>query len=893
MRRVRAGALPKLAAAVLPLALVPSRLPAGSDPRPNVIVLLVEGLRSFPAPELPTPNLDRLSRLGRRFDRAYSVYPRPDLGRAAVLTGQPPSAWDGEPRKLGALPSLPGMLAAHGYATARVGRLLGAPLEEQLRWGSFREAPGDADVIRAVVSLAEESRERPFLIVAGLNPAPPPARDIEERLATVPPLVPAAISQLPRIAMAAAPAARPDQSEQPPPRPDEQRRHLEAVARARLASLDASLEMLFRSLDRLELWSHTIVVLTSDHVPATGEHGLLERPDTLFESTLRVPLVIAAPGLSHPGVPSAGLVETLDIVPTLLELSGLPLPDLPGTSLVPLLRDPSGAVRSAVVSEAMRSVEPLGRSIRSDRYRFSEWPDGSQELYDYESDPHEWRNLAVLPGHEELVERLRQQLGAPPAPPVPRLPAVPRARNVLLLVFDDLSVRLGTYGYPLHTPNIDRLARMGRRFDRAYAQAPSCSPSRTSFLTGLRPERTGIWSNAQPVRERIRDAVPINEHFRANGYFTARIGKVFHQRWDPEFAWDVAMHDPLDETTGPQPRTRRKPRRAQRAAEVEEEGDEQPDAVDLNAFWVAEEGEDDEQADARRAHRAVELLEEHRKGPFFIAVGFAKPHMRWLFPKKYLALYPPDQIVWPEEPGDDVADIPMLAWSREAVGRPRLFRTPEPPAYDADERRRAIAAHNACVSFVDTQVGVVLDALSRLELWDTTTVVLFGDHGFHLGEHGGLWRKNTLFEDVLRVPLLIATPGLKRPGEPARGLVELLDVYPTLVELAGLPQPAQTLEGQSLVPLLDDPSRAGRPLAHSWRRIAAGRFGRSVRDADYRFTEWPDGSQQLYDLRADPGEAVNLARSPAHAATLRRLQDLLYAPTRARRDDPDATPSRP
>lgn len=874
-------------AAAAPLLLHATRASAeGQPPRPNVIVLLVEGLRPFPVPELRTPNLERLSSMGRRFDRAYSAYPHPDFGRAALLTGQMPEAWNLEPRKLSALPSMPSAFAPHGYATARVGRLLSAADEDQIHWGSVREADSDEAAIQAVAMLAEEHRAHPFLIVAGLNQAPPPAY-LQDYLERHPPvgrtLAPAALPLLPRIAVDPEPIERPGRSERPPPRPDEQRLYLEGMARARLALLDVRMGELLAHLDRLELWSRTVVLLTSDHVPATGEHGLLARADTLFESSLRVPLVIAAPGLSSPGVPSQELALSLDLFPTLLELAGLPaIEGVPGTSLVPLLRDPTRAIRSAVVSEAARAISPLGRSVRTDRNRYNEWPDGSLELYDHETDPNEWRNLALVPGYEELVASLRQRLdvGGALAARTGHGRASPRARNVLFLVFDDMSVRLGAYGYRLQTPHIDRLARMGRRFDRAYAQVAMCSPSRTSFLTGWRPEWIGVWSNNQPVRARIGNAVPINEHFRANGYFTARIGKVFHQRWDREFQWDVAMHDPAEETAGPAPKRPHRSRRARRLAETEEE-DEDQRTLDVTKLWAAEEGEDDDQPDARRAHRAVELIEEHREGPFFIAVGFAKPHLRWRFPKKYLDLYPPGGIRWPDEPSDDVADIPALAWGGEAFERPGVFQTPRPPAYDAEQRRRAIAAHNACVSFVDAQVGIVLEALDRLKLWDTTSVVLVGDHGFHLGEHGGLWRKDTLFEEALRVPLVIATPGLKQPGEPSRGLVELLDLYPTLVELAGLPLPAHGLEGESLVPLLDDPARPGKPAAYSSRRVSAGRFGRSVRDQRFRLTEWPDGTRELYDLGADPGESVNLAGSPEHAASLARLLDLLYAPPQA------------
>jgi uncharacterized sulfatase len=446
---------------------------------------------------------------------------------------------------------------------------------------------------------------------------------------------------------------------------------------------------------------------------------------------------------------------------------------------------------------------------------------------------------------------------------------------VLLIVSDDMSARLGTYGHPVLTPNIDRLAERGRRFDHAYAQVPVCSPSRTSLLTGLGPERHGVWSNKQPVRERLGGAVALSEAFEAGGYFTARVGKIFHQRWDPQFAWDFAIHGVEEETT---PSSRRDSRRARRAEKRERallEAEDEFETDDLSKLWLAEPGGDDEQPDAARAARVVRLLEEPRDRPFLVALGLAKPHLRWIFPRRYLDLYPFDRVELGDEPADDAHDIPAIAVGRSEPNPPGLLGLPV-TVFPEDARRRAIAAHNACVSFVDSQVGRVLDALDRRRLWDTTTVVLVGDHGFHLGEHGGIWGKDTLFEESVRVPLIIASPEVAQPGVPARGLVELVDVFPTLLELAGLPPPPQRMDGRSLVPQLKDPSQPGRAAARSWRRAAVGLAGRSIRTDRYRYTEWPDGSQELYDLQSGGIEGRNLAGEALHAATRDRMRALLW-----------------
>jgi arylsulfatase A-like enzyme len=223
-----------------------------------------------------------------------------------------------------------------------------------------------------------------------------------------------------------------------------------------------------------------------------------------------------------------------------------------------------------------------------------------------------------------------------------------------------------------------------------------------------------------------------------------------------------------------------------------------------------------------------------------------------------------------------------------AIERPGLFLTGKEPELDDDMRRRAIAAHNACVSFVDAQVGVVLEAMDRLKLWDSTVVVLLGDHGFHLGEHRGLWRKDTLFEEALRTPLIVAGPAVGKPGAPTRAIVELMDVYPTLIELARLRRPPG-IQGTSLVPLLKDPEAKGRDAAFSFRRCYPPQLGRSMRTERYRFTEWPDGSQELYDLSADPRELTNLARSPEQGATVAEMRKRLYEGYAAALADPTAS----
>jgi uncharacterized sulfatase len=295
--------------------------------------------------------------------------------------------------------------------------------------------------------------------------------------------------------------------------------------------------------------------------------------------------------------------------------------------------------------------------------------------------------------------------------------------------------------------------------------------------------------------------------------------------------------------------------------------------VDAASWSAPTDRPDEQEPDGQRARRVAQLLQEWRERPFFITLGFAKPHLRWVAPRKYFDLYAPERMRVADEPADDFADIPEIAIEHDALPHPgRLL--PGPPGADIP-RGAALAGYSAAVSFVDAQLGVVLDALDRLRLWDETIVVVIGDHGFHLGEHGGLYRKDTLFEEALRVPLLVWAPGMGKPGTPSTSLAELVDLYPTLCDLAGLPRPPG-LDGTSLAPVLDDPARSVKTAAFSAARRRPPVLGWSLRTERYRYTEWPDGSRELYDHQTDSAERSNLADSPALTRTLAELRKRLH-----------------
>jgi uncharacterized sulfatase len=439
----------------------------------------------------------------------------------------------------------------------------------------------------------------------------------------------------------------------------------------------------------------------------------------------------------------------------------------------------------------------------------------------------------------------------------------PRKPNVLFIALDDLNTALGCYGHPLvKSPNIDKLAARGVRFDGAYCQYPVCNPSRSSLLTGLRPDRTQIFDNETHFRHYVPDVVTLPQFFRKHGYFTARVGKIFHYDVPKAIGTD-GLDDPpsWDEVVNPRGRDKDEERQVRHLTELRSGGG--------FMAWLAAEGTDVEQTDGQAAAAAVRLLERQRDKPFFLAVGFYRPHAPWITPKKYFDLYPLDRIPPPPRaPANDRATKPLAAFP---VKLPNY-------GMGAQECREAIRGYYASTTFVDAQVGTVLAALDRLHLADQTIVVLWGDHGFHLGEHG-LWRKNNLYEEATRVPLIVSTPSQRSRGQSCAGLVELLDLYPTLAELCGLTPPA-AVEGKSLVPLLADPHRPGKPVVFTqverieeWKTF----MGYSARTQRWRYTEWDQAREgiELYDHEMDPHEYVNLAHDPAQAKTVAELRQLL------------------
>jgi iduronate 2-sulfatase len=449
----------------------------------------------------------------------------------------------------------------------------------------------------------------------------------------------------------------------------------------------------------------------------------------------------------------------------------------------------------------------------------------------------------------------------------------PARPNVLLLMADDLRPELASYGSPALTPNLDRLARRAVQFDRAYCQQAVCNPSRSSMLTGRRPDTLRLWSNGTHFRELNPGLTTLPLWFREHGYTARCVGKIFHnwhtavkgdaRSWSaPEFLHYANHGDDRPRVAGDPPPDRATAPRCE-CRDVPDE-----------AYY-----------DGRVAAEAVRVLGELKGVPFFLAVGFWKPHAPFNAPKRFWDLY--DRAELPPLDPTRPEGTPEVALhdSREILGIPpgRITLTPA----QAAEMRHGYFAN---VSFMDAQLGKVLDALDRGGLADRTVVVFAGDHGYHLGEHG-LWAKTSNFELDARVPLLVSAPGVGAAGRRTEALAELLDLFPTLVELCGLPAPGG-LEGVSLVPALRDPAARVKAAAFTqhprpayYDREASktpASMGCSVRTAAVRYTEWRDWgtgavvARELYDAGRDPSETRNALDDPRLAAARREAEALLH-----------------
>ncbi|MCY4404705.1 MAG: sulfatase-like hydrolase/transferase [Candidatus Poribacteria bacterium] len=404
--------------------------------------------------------------------------------------------------------------------------------------------------------------------------------------------------------------------------------------------------------------------------------------------------------------------------------------------------------------------------------------------------------------------------------------------NVLFIMVDDLRPMLGCYGHTeMHTPNIDRLAERGTLFNQAYCQFPICNPSRASILTGLRPETNGVKDNMTHFRSVVPDVVTLPQYFKSHGYYTRSLGKIAHGIYTDRTSWSVPSWTPG------------------------------PVAYPSTQSWQSLDVSDNELRDGEVASNTIDLLNHIQNDPFFLAVGFYKPHLPFNAPKKYFELYDneftenvPDMIITPYNEGRFFSDIPT-----------------EGGPLTEEKTIELIRAYAASTSFIDAQVGRILDKIDTLSLTEKTVILLVGDHGFHLGENGK-FAKRTIFETSLRSPLIISFPGQSPRDVKTNALVELVDIYPTLCDLCQLSIPSG-LEGISMFPVMEEPDRPWKTAAFSEVDIANAY---SIRTNKYRYSENSE-TVELYDIITDPDGTMNIADLPENAELVaqlhKRLQD--------------------
>ncbi|MGJ8695265.1 MAG: sulfatase [Verrucomicrobiaceae bacterium] len=658
-----------------------------------------------------------------------------------------------------------------------------------------------------------------------------------------------------------------------------------------LACMSYADAMMGRVLDALEASPYadnTIVVLWSDHGYHHGEKYDWGK-HTLWERTSNVPFIWAGPGVKKGAVTDV-TASLIDMYPTFVEMCGLAKPhqELEGVSLKETLAKPEAAKDRDVYLPYM---DPGEFAVINRDWRYISYGKDGEELYDLKADPNEWFNLAEKPEYGERKAILRKSAPKEFAPGTPKrtigkdliiegesfhwrkegekVPAKKiggkKRKNVLFIVCDDLNTHVTPSGYEhILTPTMTQFASEAMTFQRAFCQYPVCGPSRASLLSGLYPESTGVLDNKADIRETRPGTVSMPQYFKENGYWTAEVGKVFHnpQSNHGAVAWHEShfyANDELPIVTA-----------ARKEFEAENGSVELPKnrkawktlskqvASKLDAQTPPGFGRsglaDAQHKDGKNARMVAKWLREkpNRGKPFFIACGIQKPHVPFLAPSKYFDRYPLDEIVYTPDRADLWESIPRGALD----GRYKQFGF-ELGKEDDARRREYMQAYHACVSFIDAQLKLVIDALKESGQWEDTIVILTSDHGYHLGDHF-MWGKVSLFDIGARVPFVIRVPGLTKPGTESQAMVELIDIYPTLVHLTGLERPVH-VQGASLRPLLGHPERLGKKN-YAYSVVKRGdKMGYALRNQKWRYGKWQDG-EELYNLTDDPEEKKNLVK---------------------------------
>ena len=425
-------------------------------------------------------------------------------------------------------------------------------------------------------------------------------------------------------------------------------------------------------------------------------------------------------------------------------------------------------------------------------------------------------------------------------------------RNVLFIASDDLNHCFSAYGNPIvHTPHLDSIAQQGIRFDRAYCQFPLCNPSRASLMTGLSPDATGVYNLTKHFRETVPNVITLPQAFQRDGYFAARVGKIYHygnprdigtNGLDDAASWNERINPAGVDKTKEEPLlTNYTPNRG----------------IGSAVAFHSSSAKDEQHTDGMVADEAIRLMNENRGKPWFIGAGFYKPHCPYIAPSKYFDMIPLDRVKL----------VPFQEWEMKIAPRWAYYTIPANWGMTEKQRLEGMRAYYATILFLNAQVGKLLEALKRTGQQENTTVVFWSDHGYGLGEHGQ-WMKRTVFEYAAGAPLMMCGAGIPAHGKACRRTVEFLDLYPTLVDLCELKRPSPHLHGTSLKPLIENPGAAwDRPAITQVQRERDNRTvnGYSIRTERHRYTMWEDGreGEEFYDYATDPRELKNLARDTA------------------------------
>ena len=912
--------------------------------RPNILFIISEDngpeLGCYGAP-VETPNLDQLAKEGALFSRAFVPQAGCSQSRASFFTGLYPhqngqiglATWKYRMYNPHT-PNIPETLKAAGYRTGIIGKLHVNP-ESAFSFdyvssllntsnSNFSRKNMEHYALDAVEFIEECTQ--PFYLQVNYPEAHAPFLD---QVNGVPshPLSADDVDALPYTGLN-----------------NQKLKALTASYYNCIMRLDHYVGDLIRVLKENGKYKNTLIVYIGDHGA-----DLVRGKRTSYEGGLRIPMIISWGDKIVHGSEWSELVSTIDLYPTFIEAAGLPVPDyLPGKSMLPLLKGEHISWREYLFTEyhthSNHNPYPQ-RTVRGDRFKLicnpltgtenpgfdftlshclkmseNELLDGvdrqvvkaygimknppEYELYDLRKDPYEMRNLAGDRAYANILEQLKTELVnwqvSTSDPLIDPLKArqlfevisthgtmeKPRTEvpyrefmnpgldfsenlgrpNVLLITIDDMNdwISLFDPDNPIQTPCIEKLAERGTFFSRAYCSSPACNPSRASVWTGTRPHKTGIYGNSSDWRNALPEVKPLQRYFKDNGYFVCGTGKVFHHHLDWAFHDNASFNEYLMMSIN-------EPYPDQKLNGLEWYGSRNtdwgvwPDTIVLTA-------------DYRSAEYAIQKLEQKHDRPFFLNVGIYKPHSPFFAPKEFFDCYPDSLVELPRSYSEDMDDLP--AGALQLVKSTGWFWDGMEKAVEEkpDAYRDYVRAYQACASFADEMIAKVLEALNDSPYKENTIVILWSDHGFHLGEKEH-FEKFALWEKSTHIPFIIVAPGLTTPGSRIDKPVDMTAIYPTLSELCGLEIPDQ-VDGISLVPLLKDSCLEYPPALMTYMK-----GNHAIRSERWRYIQYADGTQELYDHQNDPDEWYNLANEEEYKEVIEELKQ--YIPDENAEQVPD------